>query len=415
MPLAVALSLVGPPETGPEVPPVDAAGDEAIGIVWHDEATVAPIERQRLASALAGAAGIEREAVVADAHRIAAARVALEIPRERASKGAGWRARLDDAAAAYRAGELETADAVLVELLAAIQADPVVPGAARVAWQAQVLRGQLAWAHGETEQLDAALAAAVVLDPDARPSTRRVPPPVVEAYERQREAAMADAARWPSVVVIEPRGRPLALEIDGVPGQRPVPPGEHLVVVRRPGHAPVGAMVDTATPWRLPADEAVLKPGLPTTREAAQRICDGADLRWLLLARERGDRLGLQRYACGEGFGPAWFEQHEGEDPGLSHVLAMPEEGWVAEPVLHLDPPWPRIGLAPVVGPMWMVDGASTSSVRQRLRRALPWLLIGGVVAGAVTVGLVVAGDAGADVSVDGNSFLRPRMGGWSW
>ncbi len=414
VPLALASLLAGPSVTEPATPVPDGSTD-AIGIVWHDQATVAPTIQQRLVSDLAVRAEVEPEVVVVDASSLVLARVALEIPIERAEKAAGWRSLLDDAGAAYRAGELETAQEVLAGLLELVTADPVVPGAARLAWRAQVLRGQLAWAHGDTEQLDAALAAAVALDPEAKPSTRQVPPPVVEAYERQRSSIVAEAGRWPSLQVSHPDGEPFALEIDGVPGRRPVPPGEHLVVVRRPGHAPLGAVVDTATPWVLPEDESVLEPGLPTTSDAAQRICQSAELQWLLLARQRGDRLGLQRYSCGQGFGPVWYEQFEGVAPGLSHVLTSPESGWDAAPVLHLDDPWPVLEAPPPPTPVWMVDNASTPTPRMRLRRALPWLLIGGVVAGAVTIGVVVAGEAGGDLSVDGDSFLRPRVAPITW
>lgn len=181
VPLALASLLAGPSVTEP-VTPVPDAGTDAIGIVWHDQATVAPTIQQRLVSELAVRAEVEPEVVVLDASSLVLARVALEIPIERAEKVAGWRSLLDDAGAAYRAGELETAQEVLTGLLELVTTDPVVPGAARLAWRVQVLRGQLAWAQGDTEQLDAALAAAVALDPEAKPSTCQVPPPVVEAW-----------------------------------------------------------------------------------------------------------------------------------------------------------------------------------------------------------------------------------------
>ena len=111
-------------------------------------------------------------------------------------------------------------------------------------------------------------------------------------------------------------GESFAVEIDGVPGQRPVPPGEHLVVVRRPGVPAMGGVAHTDAPWPLPDAEPVLRPGLPADREGAERICTSAELDVLVLARWRDDRLGLQRYACGEGFEPAWYEGRRAWAPG---------------------------------------------------------------------------------------------------
>lgn len=407
--LAILVAVTGPPGTEPGGDPVGVARDGSIGVVWHDQATVAPDEQQRLADELVVVGAIDREALVLEASAVAAARIALELPRVRVEEGIAWLARLDDAVRAYRAGELERAQEGLEALLGRVREDPVIPGAAVVAWRAHVLRGQLAWAQGDTAGLDAAVAAAVVLDPQARLSTRQVPPSVAEAYERQRAAILAEASRWPSLSVTTESGEPFAVEIDGVPGQRPVPPGEHLVVVRRPGRAPVGAVVESPGSWSLPQEPRLLEPGLPRTREAAQRLCRSASLSWVLLARVRDGRMGLQRYTCGEGFGPAWYEQHDGIAPGLRRMLEVPEQGWEARPVLHRSEPWPPVSPRPSAVPLLMtVADESTRTPRARLRRALPWLIIGGVVAGAVTVGVVVGADPGANLAVDGNSFLRP-------
>lgn len=407
--LATLVAVAGPPSSESREP-VDATGRESIGVAWHDQATVAPDVQQRLADELALARGVDRSSLVLDASAVAAGRVAQTVARARVQEAIAWHDQLEQAVRAYRAGELEQAQAGLTTLLSRVRADPVSPGAATVAWRAHVLRGQLAWAQGDTEGLASAVAAAVALDPGATLSTRQVPPPVAEAYERQRAAIEADRARWPTLEISSPPAGPWAVEIDGVPGWRPVPPGEHLVVVRRPGHAPVGAVVDPAVPWPFPEASAVLEPGLPSTREAAQQVCEHAALGWLLLARVRDGRLGLQRYTCGEGFGPPWYQQRDGVPPGLGHVLAVPEQGWSAEPVLHRDDPWPRLEPVPITAPpvVMMLPDDSARTPRARLRRALPWLLIGGVVASAVVVGVVVGTDPGANLAVDGNSFLRP-------
>ncbi|MCA9649128.1 MAG: hypothetical protein H6712_02230 [Myxococcales bacterium] len=394
--LAAALGVTGPPaiEPGPD-------GGDAIGIAWHDQATVAPEIQQRLARAVGDGP------VVLDAPALARARVALELGRERMDQAPRWAAQLEDAAAAYRGGEIERAHLEVIALLDAIRSDPVVPGAARLAWRAQVLRGQLAWAEGDAEQTREALAAAIAIDPEARPSTREVPPPVVEAYSQQRAAVVAETSQWPTLEIHAPDGEPFAIEIDGVPGRRAVPPGEHLVVVRRPGVAPLGTVMRADEPWVLPPAEPVLPPGLPPDEATAQRICDSADLGWLVLARERDGRLGLQRFTCGGGFSEPWIEAREGWGPGVAWLRSVAREGESAEPMLHLDDPWPPLPALPRPAPRIAADGGHAGSHgRARLRRALPWLLISGVIAGSVTVGVLLGTEPGADLAIDGNGFL---------
>lgn len=405
--LAAALNVAPAPRAEPTARPGDAAGGEAIGVVWHDQATVAPAIQQRLMEELALRAGT-RSTVVGDASTRARARVALELPRARVDVAAGWRSLLDEAIAAYRAGRLPDAHAAVTGVIEAVRADPVVPGAAALAWRAHVLRAQLSWAEGDAVGLEQAIAAAVALDPEARPSTREVPPPVVEAYLRQREAVVAQAFAWPTLPVSAPSGAAFAVEIDGVPGQRPVPPGEHMVVVRRPGVPPVGAVVHTAAPWTVPEDAPVLQPGLPPDRDTAERICESAELDVLVLARRQGDRLGLQAHACGEGFEAAWYEGRDGWGPGLERVLAARDGEHGATPVLHLDAPWPVVPPLSLPRPVMLTASGSSSTSGDRLRRVLPWLLIGGAIAGAVTVGVVVGRDPSPSIAIDGNGFLRP-------
>lgn len=404
--LAAALGVAGPSATEPAVELGDAAEGEAVGVVWHDQATVAPALQQRLVDALGRRAALPGEAVIPDAVALARARVALTLPRSRVEQHGQWRAMLDEASAAYRTGQLASARALVRELVDAVRADPVVPGAAALAWRSQVLRAQLAWAEGDAVELEQALAAAVALDPEATPSTRQVPPPVVEAYARHQQAVLAETSRWPSVRISGAADVPLAVEIDGVPGQRPVPPGEHLVVVRRPGRPPVGAVVSTEAPWVVPDEPPRVMPGLPRDREAAQRICDETEATWLVLARVRDDRLGLQRFSCGQGFGPAWFEARDGWASGLDHVSAA-IGGVQARPVLHGEEPWPAVPEPPRALPVVLADGPPPSP-RARLRRVLPWMLIGGAIAGAVTVGVLFGGEPSPDLAIDGKGFLRP-------
>jgi hypothetical protein len=403
--LAAALRVAPSPVTEPEARGRDAAGGEAIGVVWHDQATVEPAIQQRLVEELSVRVGARRT-VVGDASTLARARVALELPRSRVDVAAGWSSMLDEAIAAYRAGQLPDARVAVTGVVEAVRADPVVPGAAGLAWRAHVLRAQLSWAEGDAVGLEQAIAAAVALDPEAKPSTRQVPPPVVEAYLRQREAVVGQAASWPSLLVSGPPDVRFAVEIDGVPGQRPVPPGEHLVVVRRPGVPAVGAVVHTAAPWTFPDDAPVLGPGLPPDRVVAERICESAQLEVLVLARRRDDRLGLQRYACGEGFGPAWYEGREGWGPGIEQVVAGGGQGHEATPVLHLPAPWSAVPPLEDADPVSFASSSPPSS--GRLRRVLPWLLISGVIASAVTLGVVYGREPSPSIAIDGNGFLRP-------
>lgn len=405
--LAAAWSVAVSPATEPVIELGEAAAGEAIGVVWHDQATVAPAVQQRLVDEVVARGGLPRTAVVDDASALARSRVALELPQARLDVIAGWRSMLDEASSAYRAGQLPAARLAVVGLLEIVQADPVVPGAAALAWRAQVLRAQLSWAEGDAPGLEQAIDAAVALDPEARPSTRQVPPPVVEAYMQRRALVMAEEASWPSLELSVSSTEPFALEIDGVPGRRPVPPGEHFVVVRRPGVAPVGAMVHTSTPWVVPEDAPILGRGLPTDRAMAERICQSAEVGWLVLARVRDDRLGLQRYACGVGFGSAWYEARGGWGPGVDHVVLGPHGGFAAEPVLQADAPWPAVPPRRKLRPALIADDGGMP-YRARLRRVLPWMLIGGAIAGAVTAGVLLAREPSPSLAIDGNGFLRP-------
>ena len=146
--LVAAATVAPPPATEPAARAGDAVGGGAIGVVWHDQATVAPAIQQRLVDELVQRAGTRRT-VVGDASALARARVALELPRARVDVAADWASMLDEAIAAYRAGRLPDARVAVSGVLEAVRADPVVPGAAGLAWRAHVLRAQLSWAEGD--------------------------------------------------------------------------------------------------------------------------------------------------------------------------------------------------------------------------------------------------------------------------
>jgi hypothetical protein len=186
---------------------------------------------------------------------------------------------------------------------------------------------------------------------------------------------------------------------------RPVPPGDHIVVVRRPGAQPAAAIV--ATSWNVPLPQVVLGPGLPRNRNAAERMCDALELQRIVLARRRGDRIGVQGYECGEGYGPPWFGDvptlAQGAAAGLGVGVVAGFDGDVA--AIASARPWPKPAVAAATKP-----GADAPPPKKPwFRRAWVWSLIGGlVVAGVVTGAVVGTRRADGGVAVDSDSFLRP-------
>lgn len=377
-----------------------------IGTQWHGQATVAPAVQQRLVSA------IEAEVVgsrVVDATARARGEIAASIERDRYEALGRWTAALDEAAAAYRAAQIEEAAQVLALVLEQTRADPTVPGAAQIAWRAWVLRGQLASTQGDVAAQDEAFAAAVALDPQARLSTRTIPPALVAAYEQRRAAVIAERDEWPRIelrgVELDGGGRRFGVEIDGRVGWTQVPPGEHYVVVRRPGLPPTGAVVHTEQPWTVPESAAPFREDFVRNEDAAQALCDAGGLDRLVLARMRGRRLGLQGFVCGEGFTASWYERADGWADGVTRVVGSAGvRGTMA--VLHEAAPWPSVAPPKRARPWWPPDGGAPPSARQRFVRALPWVLLSGVVAGAVTVGVVLGTESTPDLRIDGDDFV---------
>ncbi len=398
--LALAFLLLGPAPASPVEP---------VGLVWHDKATVDAATQQRLARLVAEVAGIPASQVVADAADEARRLVAHEIDRKDVEALIDARQTLQAAAASYRAGDLDAAGGSVSEVLAALERIPTAPGAARLAFAARVLEGQIAWTRGDPTRMDAALRAAVALDPEATLSTRRVPPAFAEAFAKVRDDVLATRDRW-SAPKVRPVQVGLEIEIDGVAGLRPVPPGDHFVVVRRPGMPPWGIVVTPEEEIVLPGGTEAIGPGLPASIEVAERICDAVGLGRLVLLRLREGRLGLQGYACGEGFGPVWHERPQSRTEGVAFVLGASNEAVTFDGTrerLGDEAPWPvpRIDTAPVT------PQDTPPPPRPWYKRAWVWSLVGVAVVGAVTTGVVLGTrDRQAGIEVDIPSFLPPMQ-----
>jgi len=375
----------------------------SVGVVWYDEATVAAATKQRLIEGLRARSSGPIE-IVPDAITRARAIVAEQIPRAIVEHQAKRMQAIADAEAAYRAGRLAGAFGSVIAVQGELRREPLAPGTTHLLVRTHLLVAQIHRAEGDAAASDAALSAALALDPDGRVSTRRLPPELVERHGALREKLQGERAQWsePSVFV---RDAAAEIEIDGVVGMRPVPPGEHVVVVRRPGAAPVAAMVSTS--WNVPLPTIELGPGLPRTRQLADRMCEALALQRIVLARQRGDRIGVQGYECAGGFGPPWFGDRasiaDGAATGLGIGVAVAFDDDVA--LIASARPWPQPRVA--TGPTPKPDAPPPK--KPWYRRAWVWSLVGGVVAAGVVTGAVLGTRREDDgLAVDADSFLRP-------
>jgi hypothetical protein len=382
-----------------------APAPDRVGLAWYEEATVPADLRQRVRDQIAVAAGVAPDAIETRAIERAREVVAYEVPRERSEAQRNRAQRLETARADYRAGRIDAAaqavDATLVDVLA----DPGAPGAARLAWEAHVLRAQIAATQGDDGRTEAELRAAITLDPGAKLSTRRVPPAVVEKHRALRESIEADRAAWPTpAITVEDVAA--AIEIDGREGLRAVPPGRHVIVVRRVGAAPEARTIVLPDTWTVPPPQVVLRDKVPSDRDAAERVCEALELSRLVVARRRGQRVGLQAYACGVGFGAPWYGEAGTLPRGARAVVATE----VAEPrpaaTIGGGGPWPQPAVATGQG---SDRGPVTPPKKPWFRRAWVWTLIGSVVvAGVVTGAVLGTRDRGSEVALDGPSFTMP-------
>jgi hypothetical protein len=375
-----------------------------VGVVWYDEATVAPAAKQRLVAGLRARSALPI-AVIPDALERARRVVAEEIPRAVVERQIARTRALDDAEAAYRAGRLAGALGTALHVQTDLRAEPIAPGTAHLLARSHLLVAQIHWTEGDATASDAALSAAIVLDPSGHASPRRLPPELVERHAALQKRVLEDRSRtWIELgVFVHDEGA--EIEIDGIVGARPVPPGEHVVVVRRPGALPVAAIV--ATSWNVPLPQVELGPGLPRNRGAAERMCDALDLQRIVLARKRGERFGVQGYECGAGYGPPWFGDEPKIAEGAASALGIGVvAGFDADVVAIASArPWPKPAEVTTTTP----GKVDTPPKKPWYKRAWIWTIIGGVVVAGVVTGAVLgtrAQDGG--VGVDADSFLRP-------
>lgn len=362
--------------------------------------------------------GVPPEQVLQDAVVEARQLESYRLPSDAAREISDLQARVDLAAAQFRAGDPQAAGSQADLVLERLRGRPELPMASSMAWQLHVLRGRIAWTQADDAQTEAAWRAAIAVDPDAMLSGREVPPDVIASYESVRAQVLSERSQWrpPTFEGFSKEGA--QIEIDGIGGIRPVPPGEHFVVVHWPGAAPQSAIFDGA-PVPLEVPEVTLPAALPKTRRSAEQVCDRLELDVLVMARVREGRVGVQAYGCGGSFGAPWYSEGPSDAPAALASLA--EAGWDPQGfedergVLLDAEPWPEPAPeeVPVPEPGFVrVDpsegGDELRPTKPWFRRAWIWVVVGGVVAGAVTTGVVLGTRDPPSSVVVTDEFLRP-------
>jgi hypothetical protein len=382
----------------PAAPPV-------VAVQWRGEAQSDEDLRRSVREAIAAHDGRPVSEVSDRALERARVAVARELPISLRSVRVAARASLDRADLAYREGRFDDALAELDAALATVHETPALPGAAASAREAHLLAAKIAWAGPDRAAAELALGEALRLDPEAQLSVREAAPELVARYLELQVLLLARRdAEWiePTISLAElgtegPRATdPITeIEIDGVPGLRPVPPGAHFVQVFRDGHEPVAAWHDVAQPWVL----APAKPRLaddPDTTIA--EVCEVLGLDILVMAEHRDALVGLQAYRCGVGLGRLWSGPPEQLQAGVAEALAGPFDGYSLTLALE----WPVAVRAPAI---------PVSQPRPWFRRGWIWGTGAGVAAaivGGVITGVVLANREPPTpmLEVDSNDFI---------
>lgn len=384
------------------------AGPVSGGVAVEWRGPEAPDEALRIAvrEAIAGADGRPLAAVPDQALARARTAVSREHPAAIRELRATVRAGLDRADADHRAGRFDEAVRLLEQTLESLQEHPDLPGAAASAREAHLLAARVAWARGRSSDAEQALSEALRLDPEARLAARQAPPELIDRYlALQLELLEAREHDW-----ITPRLRfadgddssaSVSVEIDGVPGLRPIPKGPHFVVVFRTGHEPVAGFVEVELEWTVPATHERISTDPDREHEA---ICRALAIELLVLAERRGTDVGLQGYRCGSGYGPRWSGKREGLSGAAPLLLAGPFDSSTAS----LADRWTQATPEPIVDddPIGPVD-------RPWYRRGWVWGTSAGVA--AAVVGGVVAGVVlGArrpppSLQIDADQFIGGR------
>lgn len=395
--------LLAPPQAQVEPAAEPAAEVQDVGVLavqWRGDAQ--PTEDLRAALRDAIAEQLGRPAAAVPDHAVDRARTAIAhaVPVELRAVHREVRAGLDRADAGFRAGEFADTKAELGAVLSTLRSDPLVPGAAASAREAHLLAARVAWAQGDVAAAEAALAEALRLDPEAELSARRAPPGLVERYVAQRRQLLDGRAGWPTPELSDFD----RVEIDGVPGLRPVPPGEHLFVVRRDGHEPIAQWRDASSPWTVPESRERLTSADPDDQATLERVCDAAQLDVLVLAERRAARVGLQAHRCGRGLGEPWFGPRERLAEGVAAVLGPGEYDGDTIALVGAWPPPVDLTSPPVDGP------PLGPAPRPWYRKGWIWgtsVAVAGIVAGSVAAGVLIGpAGGGRPVQVDADDFI---------
>lgn len=398
--MIVALTLFAGPAEGPGKGP----GKGPVAVEWRGEE--APDERLRTAvrEAVAEVDGRPIGAVSDRALERARVAVSREHPATIRELRATLRVGLDEADAAYREGRFVDAQRLLEQLLAELHDHPEVPGAAASAREAHLLAARIAWAQADPVRAEQALMDALRLDPEARLSARRAPPELVERYEAL-QAAMLGAREqdWvtPQLDVegSTPDAFDVAIEIDGVLGLRPVPPGAHFVVVFHDGHEPSAAFRSFDTEWSVASSPERISSDPDVEHQA---ICEALALEVLVLAERRGTDVGIQGYRCGIGYGPLWTGKREGLSTAAATILAGPFDARAAT----LMSPWS----SPIRAPIPEIE-VTTPPTRPWYRRGWIWGTsagVAGAIAGGVVAGVLLGGRRSqpSSLEIDADTFI---------
>jgi hypothetical protein len=402
IPALLALALLAGPPASEVAEPI--AGAIAIEWLGEEPDAAARLDLRERVATLDG-----RPLALVQDRALARARVAVsrEVPRETIDVHRGLRRELDGADQAFRAGDFAEAEQALARVLASLEQHPQLPGAASMAREARLLEALLAWSAGRRDAAEQALALALVLDPEALLSTRRAPPELVEAYRvRQTELLAVRAGGW-----VEPRVEieggeavelEIELEIDGVLGSRPVPPGRHFLVAYVPGREPVAALHEVGETWTIVPGVERIAAHEVDTHARAEALCEVLGVEVLVLALQRDERVGVQAHRCGQGFGPRWIGAPEQLGSGLQTMLGG---GFAGESATLADA-WPAPTLAPVEPP----PRVDTPPRKPWYRKGWVWGTSVGALAlvgGAIATGVVLSSSpASPRIEVDADDFI---------
>jgi hypothetical protein len=372
-----------------------------IAVEWRGAETPDEALRLTVREAVAGVDGRPVEAVSDQALARARVAVSREQPATIRTLRTELRAGLDEADAAYREGRFADAHTLLEHALADLHAHPEVPGAAASAREAHLLAARIAWARGELDEAERALGEALRLDPEARLAARQAPPELIERYQALQTSLLASREQdWvtPRIVGVSVDDASVSVEIDGVPGLRPVPPGAHFVIVHRDGHEPTAAWRELGSEWTVPDASERISSDSDVEHEA---ICRALALEILVLAERRGASVGLQGYRCGVGYGPMWTGKRERVSDAARTVLGGPFDAATTS----LAGVWssPLVEQGPIVEP--------DDERKPWFRRGWIWGTSAGVavaIVGGVVAGVLLGGrqQPSPSLDIDANDFI---------